>query len=107
MSVEARAAALELADEVLRAFHGDACARVGAFIIWSSRRRGLLRDIMKINALAFALAALAGRRAKCPPNFPNMCANENACADGKDYCCEQDCSSYGSKRRVFGQTWLC
>ena len=46
MSVEARAAALELADEVLRAFHGDACARVGALLL--KHADGLtLRDLRR------------------------------------------------------------
>ena len=44
--MEARAAALELADEVLRAFHGDACARVGALLL--KHADGLtLRDLRR------------------------------------------------------------
>ena len=41
--MEARAAALELADEVLRAFHGDACARVGALTTKTCRRPDVKR----------------------------------------------------------------
>ena len=32
-----------------------------------------------------------GGRELCPPNLPNMCAPENACAGGSDYCCEEVC----------------
>lgn len=34
-----------------------------------------------------------GKRKRCPPNMPNMCANDNDCAD--DHCCETDCSEKG------------
>jgi len=37
-----------------------------------------------------------GGRAKCPPNYPNMCANPVGCQD--DYCCEKDCSDQGGNR---------
>ena len=30
-----------------------------------------------------------GGRAKCPKSYPNMCAKDNDCVDGTDYCCEK------------------
>ena len=61
MSVEARAAALELADEVLRAFHGDACARVGALLLKHAdglTLRDLKRRLSDQPDVATALVAL-------------------------------------------------
>ena len=29
-----------------------------------------------------------GGRERCPPNLPNMCAQENACDEGTTFCCE-------------------
>ena len=39
-----------------------------------------------------------GGRKRCPPNAPTMCAKLNDCADGKDRCCETDCSGHGGPR---------
>ena len=30
-----------------------------------------------------------GGRAKCPKNYPNMCARKNDCAGGTEYCCHK------------------
>ncbi|KAK3259861.1 hypothetical protein CYMTET_31157 [Cymbomonas tetramitiformis] len=39
-----------------------------------------------------------GGRYQCPPNYPFMCARDNTCAGGTDYCCESDCSKKGLNR---------
>lgn len=36
-----------------------------------------------------------GKRAMCPPNLPNMCANDNDCGGATDHCCEVDCFGHG------------
>ena len=43
-----------------------------------------------------------GKRAQCPLNMPNMCAEPNACAGGHDYCCETDCTCQGGIRSCKG-----
>jgi len=43
-----------------------------------------------------------GKRAKCPPNLPHMCAMPNMCADGQDHCCSTDCWAYNPQ--VIGGT---
>ena len=42
-------------------------------------------------------------RAKCPLNYPYMCAQEDGCAGGQDYCCETSCNYYGGYRLCNGQ----
>jgi len=39
-----------------------------------------------------------GGRARCPRSTPVMCKEENACADGQDYCCAVDCSAHQGPR---------
>ena len=43
-------------------------------------------------------------RAKCPLNLPYMCAQEDECAGGQDYCCANDsCDDSGGYRLCNGQ----
>lgn len=39
-----------------------------------------------------------GGRAKCPQNWPLMCAQPNCAAAGTDYCCLTDCTYFGGNR---------
>ena len=39
-----------------------------------------------------------GGRAKCPLNYPKMCASMQ-CGNGTAFCCEVDCAEYGGDRQ--------
>jgi len=41
-------------------------------------------------AVSWSCCNSRGGRAKCPLSNPHMCAKDNDCADGTDFCCEND-----------------
>jgi hypothetical protein len=43
-----------------------------------------------------------GGRAKCPREFPEMCAQPRVCAGGLAFCCSVDCKQYGGQRLCAG-----